>query len=134
MARIKIIDDDREAAENMALLLRKEGHTVAVRDKMEGAVEDLLADKPDLLILDVMFPDNPSAGFDLARAIRQRREIRTLPVILLTAVNKHFPVNLSSKDIDTSWMPVQCFLEKPVRLPALLAKIGELLKPARRKK
>lgn len=134
MARIKIIDDDRESAENMALLLRKEGHAVTYRDTTEGAIEEILADKPELLILDVMFPDNPSAGFELARAIRQRREIRTLPVILLTAVNEHYPVGLTAKDIDPAWMPVQCFMEKPVQLRALLTKISELLKPARRKK
>ena len=134
MAKIKIIDDDREAAENMAALLKKAGHTTGVRDETDGAIEDLLADKPDLVILDVMFPENPAGGFDLARKIRQKRELKDLPVILLTAVNQEFPMNFSAKDIDPAWMPVQDFLDKPVKFPDLLAKVNQLLKQSQRKK
>jgi CheY-like chemotaxis protein len=132
MAKIQIIDDDREAAENMALLLEKEGYTVALRDDTEGALDELARDKPDLLILDVMFPENPAGGFDLARKIRQRRELKDLPVILLTAVNQEFPLNFSAKDIDPAWMPVQDFLDKPVQFNQLLPKIKKLLKQASR--
>ena len=88
MARIEIIDDDVELAENFSLVLKKEGHTVSIRDQVEGALEELLQNKPDLLILDVMFPENPAGGFDLARKIKQTEEIKDLPVILLTAINQ----------------------------------------------
>ena len=60
MAIIKIIDDDEELAEDLSMVLKKEGHEVSVRDTTEGAINELLGDKPDLLILDVMFPENPA--------------------------------------------------------------------------
>jgi len=127
MASIKIIDDDVELAENLSLILEKQGYAVSTLDRTEGAVEDLVQNKPDLLILDIMFPENVSAGFDLARKIRQAREIKDLPVILLTEVNQKFPTDFSSADIDPDWMPVQDFVEKPVDIESLLKKVRNLL-------
>jgi DNA-binding response OmpR family regulator len=127
MAYIRIIDDDEEFADNIALILKKEGHTVEILNETEGAVESLAQKTPDLLILDVMFPENPSAGFDLARKIRQTEEIKNLRVIMLTGVNQEFPMDFSSDDIDPDWIPVQDFVDKSVDMSELLAKINKLL-------
>jgi DNA-binding response OmpR family regulator len=127
MAYIRIIDDDEEFADNLSLILKKEGHTVDILNETEGAVESLTQKTPDLLILDVMFPENPSAGFDLARKIRETEEIKNLRVILLTGVNQEFPMDFSSDDIDPDWIPVQDFVDKSVNMPDLLDKINKLL-------
>jgi len=127
MANIQIIDDDEELAENIALVLKNEGHSVDILTDTENAVEKLIQNTPDLLILDVMFPENPAGGFDLARNLREIQEITDLPVIMLTAVNQEFPMGFSSKDIDKDWMPVQDFIEKPVDIPKLITKISNLL-------
>ena len=127
MAYIRIIDDDEEFADNLSLILKKEGHTVDILNETEGAVESLTQKTPDLLILDVMFPENPSAGFDLARKIRETEEIKNLRVILLTGVNQEFPMDFSSDDIDPDWIPVQAFVEKSADMSELLAKINKFL-------
>ncbi len=127
MAIIKIIDDDEELAEDLSMVLKKEGHEVSVRDTTDGAINELLEDKPDLLILDVMFPENPAGGFDLAREIRQTDRIKDLPIILLTAINQEFPMDFSSKDIDQEWMPVEDFAEKPVDIKEMLDKVKKIL-------
>jgi DNA-binding response OmpR family regulator len=129
MANIRIIDDDEELAENIALVLKNEGHSVDILTDTENAVEKLIQNTPDLLILDVMFPENPAGGFDLARKLREIQEIKDLPVIMLTAVNQEFPMGFSAKDIDKDWMPVQDFIEKPVDIPQLITKISNLLQP-----
>ena len=133
MAKIKIIDDDIEVGENLTLMLENEGYDVSVRDNTENAIEDLIQDKPDILILDVMFPENPAGGFDLARKIRQTDAVRNLPVILLTAINQEFPMDFSSQDIDQDWIPVQDFIEKPVEISNLLKKIRQLLSESNKK-
>ncbi len=127
MARIKIIDDDVEHAENLALVLTVEGHDVTALDDTEGAIELLISDTPDLVILDVMFPEDDTAGFDLARKIRQIPAIRRLPIILLTGINQEFSTHFSDNDIDKHWMPVQTFMEKPVDIKRLLKKVDMLL-------
>jgi DNA-binding response OmpR family regulator len=127
MANIMIVDDDLEFAENVSIILQEEGHVVNVYEDTEGMADELVYKKPDLLILDVMFPENPAGGFDLARLIRKKSQIKHLPIILLTAVNQEFPMDFSTDDIDPDWMPVQEFIEKPVKMEELLMKIKKLL-------
>lgn len=127
MAKIKIIDDDVELAEDAATILEGEGHEVSLRDTTDGAAGALAADTPDLLILDVMFPENPSAGFDLAREIRLTPGLEKLPIIMLTGVNQQFPMDFSADDISEDWLPVQAFLEKPVLPSVIASKVAELL-------
>lgn len=124
---ITIVDDDVEFADNTAHLLKARGHSVSVFYTVAGAAAKLREHKPDLLILDVMFPDNPAAGFDLARELRKDRSLAKLPVILLTGVNQEFPMGFSAKDIDPEWMPVQGFLEKPASVEQLLALAAKLV-------
>jgi CheY-like chemotaxis protein len=128
MARITIIDDDLELAQDMSQILGGAGYQVSLRGDIDGALEELARDKPDLLILDVIFPENPAGGFDLARQIRRTAALRDLPVILLTSINQEFPMDFSAKDIDEDWMPVQDFLEKPAAPAALLSAIDKLLR------
>ncbi len=127
MAIIRVIDDDVELANNLVEELKVKGFTVSAANETEGAEVALASDKPNLLVLDVMFPENPTAGFDLARLIRQTEGIKDLPIILLTAVNQEFPIDFSGNDIDPEWMPVQEFLEKPVNVDVLVEKINKLL-------
>lgn len=128
MARIMIIDDDKELADNTATLVRNAGHEVSVLYTTEEAVRHVSEGKPELIILDVMFPENPVAGFDLARKIRHTKSTKETPIILLTGINQEFPMDFSGDDIDPDWMPVQDFMEKPVKMPALIEKVNRLLK------
>ena len=127
MARITIIDDDLEIANNLATMLNMSGHDASVIDHTEGAETALAAEPPDLLVLDVMFPGNPAAGFDLARRIRKTKAIARLPIILLTGINQEFPSDFSARDIDPEWMPVDDFMEKPVDVHALNRRIESIL-------
>jgi len=108
-------------------MLEHEGYQVSYRDTTAGAVEELVRNRPDLLILDIMFPDSPCAGFDLAREIRRTPEVKDLPIILLTGLNQEFPMDFSPGDIDDNWMPVQDFVEKPVDIQTLMKKIREIM-------
>ena len=127
MHRIMIIDDDPEVIENVKAVLEGEELQIESYDTTTGAIERLLEVRPELLILDVMFPENPAGGFDLAREIRKTEEIKELPVILLTAINQEFPMKFASKDIDEEWMPVQDMLEKPLQLADLRERVLSLL-------
>jgi two-component system response regulator MprA len=127
VAKIKIVDDDLDFTEAISIALKEKGHEVSTCDCIDGAIGELISDKPDLLILDVMFPDKPTGGFELARKIRKTSELRNLPVILLTSINDNFPTHFSSKDTTHEWMPVQDFVEKPLALPKLLDKVQKML-------
>lgn len=127
MARILMVDDDEDFTYAASLALRKEGYDVEVLHHPQGLIDTLEQNPPDLLILDVMFPEDSSAGFDLARDIRDHELLRGLPILMLTGVNARFPLAFGPRDIGKEWLPVQAFLEKPADFEVLLQRVEELL-------
>ncbi len=125
MAYLLIIDDDEDFADAVAVICRAEGHEVAIENDTTHALEKFAERMPDAVILDVMFPENPSGGFELARKLRKTSN--DVPILMLTAVNQQFPLGFSHKDIDPTWLPVTAFVEKPVDFEVLKSKISEML-------
>jgi CheY-like chemotaxis protein len=126
MAYVLIIDDDEDFANAAAAVLKNANHEVEIIYDTEDAMEALDERLPDAIVLDVMFPENPVAGFELARTLRRKYE--TVPVLMLTALNQEFPLGFSTKDTDPKWLPVAEFLEKPVDFPVFCEKIEALVK------
>lgn len=125
MPYLLIVDDDPEFAGAVATVCQAAGHEVALAHTPDQALAAVTARRPDAILLDVMFPEDPSGGFHLARTLR--REFGQLPILMLTAVNQRFPLGFSNRDIDPAWLPVTDFVEKPVEFPQLLEKINQLL-------
>ena len=132
MPRVLIVDDDTDFTEAARRVLQSDGHDVRVLTFVEKAMDVLQADPPDCLVLDVMFPEDATAGFDLAREVRTRGELSRLPILILTAVNTRFPLGFGPKDIDDHWLPVQDFLEKPVDFDVLKEKVRRLCEEGRK--
>ena len=61
----------------------------------------------------------------MARTIRKKWG--EVPILMLTAVNQQFPLGFSNKDIDSVWLPVAEFVEKPIDFDVLKAKLNTLL-------
>jgi len=128
MAYVLIVDDDEDFAETTATVIKSEGHDVHVELDTESAAQSMRNKTPDLVVLDVMFPEDASAGFELARFMRHESEaLKNVPILLLTAINAKFPLGFGPKDIDSEWMPVTDFLEKPVDFDILKGKVSKLL-------
>lgn len=128
MAYVLIVDDDEDFAETTATVLRKDGHEVQIELDTRDAVQSMENRRPDLVVLDVMFPEDASAGFDLARLMRnEKEELKTIPILMLTAINAKFPLGFGPNDIDSEWLPVTDFLEKPVDFDVLMDKVTKLL-------
>ncbi len=95
---------------------------------VEGGVQSVRESPPDLLILDVMFPQDSTAGFEAARRIKGLGEhLEDMPILMLTAINQQFPLGFGSRDLDDHWLPVSDFVEKPVDFSVLKEKIARLL-------
>ena len=131
MSYILIIDDDADFADAAATVLRQSGHEVAIELDIDNAITHLRGRQPDLVILDVMFPEDPSGGFSLARELKtEHDDLKDIPLLMVTAINANSPLGFSARDIDENWLPVSDFLEKPVELDALRNKVNEMLAPA----
>lgn len=128
MAYILIVDDDEDFAQTTATVLRNEGHEVQIELDTDDAVQSMQKKTPDLAVLDVMFPEDASAGFELVRFMRHESEqLKMIPILMLTAINTRFPLGFGPKDIDDDWLPVTEFLEKPVDFDVLVNKVSKLL-------
>jgi DNA-binding response OmpR family regulator len=133
MAYLMIVDDDEDFASAVAKVLRDAGHEVRAETEVSPAVRSMTEKRPDLVILDVMFPEDGTAGFQLARDMHRRFEgLSKIPILMLTAVNTRSPFGFSAKDIDEDWLPVTDFLEKPVDLDVLLERVTALLARSQR--
>jgi DNA-binding response OmpR family regulator len=131
MAYLLIVDDDEDFAAAAAKALSNAGHEVRVELDIAGAMQSLDRKRPDLIILDVMFPENASAGFDMARLIKREREtLKDVPILMLTAINVKFPLGFGVGDVDQDWLPVNDFVEKPVDLAVLRNRVATLLETA----
>ena len=132
MAYILIVEDDEDFAMTTAKVLETAGHEVQIELDTDRGMTSMTKRRPDLVVLDVMFPEDSAAGFELARTIRQSKEkLGDIPVLMLTAVNAKFPLGFGSGDIDDNWLPVSDFLEKPVDFDVLKNKVADLLQKAR---
>ena len=67
MAYVLIVDDDTDFAGAVGTMLKSHGHETAVETDAEKAIDRIRQRRPDAVILDVMFPENDTAGFDVAR-------------------------------------------------------------------
>jgi DNA-binding response OmpR family regulator len=116
-----IIDDDIDLVEAMRYTLESDGFRVI--DAQDGArgLELLKAEKPDLLILDVMM-ETQDEGFHLSYKIRSDEEVKDTPIIMVTAVGAQTGYNFDPES-DEDFLPVEEFLEKPVNPQALIESV-----------
>lgn len=129
MKRVYVIDDEPSIVETVSMILQSKGYEVGSQNDAADVVDNVAAFGADLVIIDVMLPEDSGAGFKMARALRGDERTSALPLIMLTAVNESglYVGKFSNKDRDDSWLPVQEFVEKPVVPEVLLAKVGALL-------
>jgi two-component system OmpR family response regulator len=79
--RVLVVDDEESITELVSMALRYEGFEVQTASSGYGALEQIEAFRPDLILLDVMLPDID--GFNIAE--RLRRDRHDIPVLFLTA-------------------------------------------------
>ncbi|WP_135449094.1 MULTISPECIES: response regulator transcription factor [Tabrizicola] len=80
---VLLIEDEPNIAEAMRFILSREGWRVSHLAQGTEVLERVRADRPDLLILDLMLPG--MSGLEILAALRADPETRALPVMMLTA-------------------------------------------------
>ncbi|NUQ65173.1 MAG: response regulator [Pirellulales bacterium] len=123
MTDLLIVDDDQDFAGTLRMMLQSRGYDVAMEHDTNNILARLDQRLPDALILDVMFPEDPFAGFELAREIRRR--FPKLPILMLTGVRQQF--SLEDEAHDPARLPVTDFVEKPVDFQEFSTKLDRLL-------
>ena len=125
--KILVIDDDVQFVDTVKNLLETVGYEVIYSYTSEEGYKKATEEKPDLILLDVMFAGPPGPdGFELSRKLAGNPETKDIPVIIISGVRKFYNFEFSFEP-DEYWLPVKAFIERPVKPDKLLGKIKEIL-------
>ena len=120
MKKILIIDDDLDILETTGSLLEYEGFEIHSADTVEKGIELIGEVSPDLILLDIMFPEKKTRGFDAAGEIKKKYP--DLPIFALTAINREYAFDFTTEDIKADE-----FLNKPIKTDRLVELINRYL-------
>jgi len=81
--QILVVEDERPIREMVAFGLRRAGFDVVEAEDTREARERIADRRPDLVLVDWMLPD--MSGLELTRALKKDKDMREVPVIMLTA-------------------------------------------------
>ncbi len=126
-AKILIIDDDPDIVEAMKVVLESRNYQVRVASTGEEGLRKMRADKPELIILDIMM-ETGDKGFDVAREIKWDPLYKDVSILMLTAIKEKTGLDFGKEAGDAHWLPVDDYCDKPLHPDELLSKVETLLK------
>ena len=103
--RVLIVEDERHIIESLSFVLESEGFEVASELDGEAGLRRLRADRPDVLVLDLMMPK--MNGLEVLKAVKADTALRTLPVVVLTAKGRQQDRRMAEE------IGVDAFMTKP---------------------
>ncbi len=122
MARILIIEDEEKIRNILAISLGLEGHDVETSPNGEEGLRKMGSFAPQILVLDYKLPDYE--GSELLSEIRhfyKRRNLPTIPIILLTGLDK------DELELGEEYFQEVYFVPKPFENQALVELIRKIL-------
>jgi twitching motility two-component system response regulator PilH len=116
--RILIVDDSATERYFLSDVLIREGYSVSTAINGEEALQKIKADKPQLILMDVVMPGQN--GYQVTRSITRDPETQDVPVIICTS---------KGQETDRIWgmrQGARDYLVKPIQAAQLLAKIAAI--------
>lgn len=131
--KILVIDDDPDIVESIELVLKANSYQVATAGSAEEGLAKTRAEKPDLILLDIMMPEGIE-GFQFVWDLRADSDpaVRNTPIMVLTAIHSTTELRFYPEQSDTTYkegeyLPVQGFIDKPVEPRELLSRLKKVL-------
>lgn len=119
-ARILVVDDNTDNAEIISTRLRHRGYSITEVANGRDALEHILEEAPDLVLLDVMLPDID--GYEVTRRVKGDPSLPFTPIILVTARD-------STEDKVTGFEAgADDYLTKPINFSELEARVRSMLR------
>ncbi len=130
-AKILIVDDDPDIVEALKMTLEAHHYQVYTAANGTEGLRQVKSVTPDLIILDVMM-DSITEGFQVSYQLRnpdpnsEYAPYSKIPILMLTAIVEKKHMKFSTKT-DGDFLPVDDFVEKPIRPQVLLEKIKKMV-------
>jgi CheY-like chemotaxis protein len=126
--RVLIIDDDPDFIASTAALLEAHGYAVSRAQNGREGLDRMLAEHPDLLIVDVMM-EHEWAGYEVNQAIKFGSGfecVRHIPIVMVSAIPVG-PATRFSAAGEVAMVTPNVYLTKPLDIPRFLAEVSALL-------
>ena len=117
--RILIADDEPNILISLEYLMKREGYTVSVARDGEEALQAILLQRPELVLLDVMMPKK--TGFEVCQEVRANDAARDTLILMLTAKGRDTDV---AKGLGSG---ADAYMTKPFSTKELVQKVREML-------
>jgi DNA-binding response OmpR family regulator len=117
--RVLIVDDEPNIVISLEFLMKREGFEVSVAHDGAEALESIRAERPDLVVLDVMMPK--LNGFEVCQAVRADPERAATLIVMLTAKGREAEMNKGLS------LGADAYIAKPFSTRDLVARIKSLL-------
>ena len=117
MSKILIVEDDEKLRKELKIFLEKNGYEVKILEEFENAIQDILKENADLILLDINLPYT-----DGEYICKEIRKVSDLPIIMVTSRNSEIDELISLNN------GADQYVVKPYNVQILLAKIAGLLK------
>lgn len=117
MKKILIVEDDEKLRNELEIFLNNNGYQVKTLKTFDNTIPDILAQTPDLMLLDINLPN--ADGQYICKEIRKQS---TMPIIIITSRDNEVDELLSIN------YGADHYITKPFNIQILLAKIASLLR------
>ncbi len=124
--KILVVDDEKDIVDLVAYNLEREGFTVVRAFDGQKAWDKVRAEKPDLVVLDLMLPG--MSGLEICKRIRGDAMTRDLPVIMLTARTDPVDIVLGLE------LGADDYVTKPFGVRELVARVRAVLRRQERER
>lgn len=117
--KVLIADDEPNILISLEFLMKREGHAVVVARDGVQALAAIRAERPDLVLLDVMMPGK--TGYEVCAAVRADEALAGVKILMLTA---------KGRDTDVAQglgVGADAYMTKPFSTKELAAKVREML-------
>jgi len=127
--KILVVDDDPDVREAVSMMLAAQGYQVVNAADGIEALANLRAEKPDLMILDLLMPKMD--GFAVCKELHDPRWAKhSVPILVLTSVREE--ASRRRYELETGLqLGVDDYLEKPVTRAKLLERVEKLIQRTR---
>jgi CheY-like chemotaxis protein len=123
MAKILVVDDDRDFVHIIKTVLQAEGYEVFTAANGDQALEKMRQDKPDLVLLDVMM-STTLEGVSVSKELESDPDLKGVPVIMVSSIAT---TEYASEFPDEERIPIEAWLSKPIQPSVLLKTVKRFL-------
>jgi DNA-binding response OmpR family regulator len=118
--RLLVVEDEDALAKVLKLRLEMEGFEVRTAGDGQEALDMITAERPDLVLCDLMMPVMDGKAF--TRAVKTDKKLRSIPILILTALKRQAEMDELTK------LGANGFAAKPFDSKELTARIRELIR------